>query len=56
MSPCRSALGKTSSAARDGGGHCAEVHWHVGRLRHHVALGIEDGARKIAAFLDVGRV
>jgi hypothetical protein len=37
----------------DGKRHCAEVDGDVGGLGDHVPGGIEDGARKIQAFLDV---
>ena len=36
--------------------HRAEVHGHVGRLRHHVALGVENRAGEVATFLDVRRI
>ena len=35
------------------GGHRAEVDRHVRRLRHHLALGIEDSTTEVAPFLDV---
>ena len=40
----------------DGGGHGTQVDGHVGRLGHHLALGVEEGAGEVPALLDVGRV
>ena len=38
----------------DRGGHTAQMHRDVGRLRHHARLRIEHGAAKVEPFLDVG--
>ena len=37
-------------------GHSPQVHWHMGGLGNHLALGVEEGAGVVPALLDIGRV
>ncbi|MBS1253340.1 MAG: hypothetical protein MAG451_02389 [Anaerolineales bacterium] len=40
----------------DRDGHRAQMHRNVGRLSDHATFCVEEGAREISPFLDVGRV